>query len=157
MKSWTFASRDEEETARLGAALAGCLPRRALVTLDGTLGAGKTRLVRGLAVAAGIDSRAVVSPTFTLVNEYVGPTPIFHFDAYRMRDEQEFLDLGFEEYLERDGWCLVEWSDRVTGCLPDERLEVRIAVSGSDSREVLFVAHGEECVRVIERLEESLK
>lgn len=150
MKTWTFESRSESQTAALGATLADCLPKRALVTLDGTLGAGKTRFVQGLAIAAGVDPRAVVSPTFTLIQEYTGRVPIYHFDAYRIGSDQEFLDLGFEEYLGVDGWCLIEWAERVERCLPDERLEIRIAVTSDESRTFVVSSRGADYESVID-------
>ena len=152
MKTWMFESTSETQTAALGAALARLLPARAVVTLDGTLGAGKTRFVQGLAIAAGVDSRMVVSPTFTLVQEYDGREPIYHFDAYRVHSDGEFLDLGFDEYTSADGWCLIEWSDRIAGCLPASRLEIRIEVTGEESRQFNFTAHGVEFEQLLDQL-----
>ena len=128
MTSLTYHSASEKETDRLGDWLARCLPEQAVVALIGVLGAGKTHLVRAVAAAAGIDSRDVVSPTFVLMQQYEGASPhdqtrrsIAHFDAYRLRDDDEFLQLGPEEYFDRPGWSFVEWADRVAACLPDER------------------------------------
>ena len=155
--SWTFTTENETQTAALGAALGRLLPARFVMTLDGDLGAGKTRFVQGLATAAGIDRRAVVSPTFALVNEYHGmladqPRLVYHFDAYRVQGEQEWLDLGWEDYLAAEAWCVVEWSDRVRGCLPGERLEVRIRAASETVRELQFIPHGDEAARIVERL-----
>ncbi len=98
---------------RLGAALAEVLPDGTTVALCGTLGAGKTRLVQAIAEAAGVDRRNVLSPTFVLIQEYHGRRTVYHIDAYRLRDADEFLALGPEEYFEGDGLVLVEWADRV--------------------------------------------
>jgi tRNA threonylcarbamoyladenosine biosynthesis protein TsaE len=136
----------------LGAALAEVLPDGAVVALCGTLGAGKTRLVQALAEASGIDRRHVVSPTFVLVQEYHGRRSIYHLDAYRLRDEAEFLDLGPEEYYDAGGLTVVEWADRVTGCLPPEHLEVQITVTGTQSRRFEVLAHGERYGDVVSRL-----
>src|ERR671932_649561 len=82
------------------------------------LGAGKTHLVRAVAEGLGLrDARAVTSPTFVLIQEYPARLPVYHFDAYRLAGEAEFADLGAEEYLSGGGVCLVEWADRVSGCL----------------------------------------
>ncbi len=157
MNVWTYESTSEDQTAALGAALAELLPERAVVTLDGTLGAGKTRFVQGLAAAAGVDRRLVVSPTFTLVQEYDGCTPIYHFDAYRIHGDDEFLDLGFEEYTSGAGWCLIEWSDRVARCLPAERLEIRIEVTGEETRQFTFTARGGELEAVLDGLSQRFR
>ena len=138
-----FDARDEADTARLGRALAEVLPPGTTVALCGTLGAGKTRLVQAVAAARGIDPRHVQSPTFVLIHEYRGPLPVFHLDAYRLRGESEFLDLGPEEYFDGPGLTLVEWADRVAGCLPPERIEVQIDVTGPTARRFHVRALGE--------------
>ncbi|HUY31841.1 MAG TPA: tRNA (adenosine(37)-N6)-threonylcarbamoyltransferase complex ATPase subunit type 1 TsaE [Pirellulales bacterium] len=147
-----FEARDEADTAALGAALAAALPRRAVVALNGTLGAGKTRLAQAIAAGLGIDPREVVSPTFVLVQEHHGRTDLFHFDAYRIRDEAEFWELGSEEYFAGPGVSLVEWAERVPGCLPVERLEITIHVTGTTSRRFVMVAGGDEFDDVVARL-----
>ena len=98
------------------------------------MGAGKTRLVQAIAVASGADRREVVSPTFVLMQHYEGRQQIDHIDAYRIRNEAEFLDLGPDDYFEGDGLVLVEWADRVASCLPPERVEIDIEVTGPESR-----------------------
>jgi len=98
-----FDAAGEGATEALGAALAKVLPPGTTVALLGTLGAGKTRLVQAVAVACGVDPREVVSPTFVLVHEYHGRRPICHIDAYRLRDEDEFAQLGPDEFFE-SGW-----------------------------------------------------
>ncbi|MDI9443930.1 MAG: tRNA (adenosine(37)-N6)-threonylcarbamoyltransferase complex ATPase subunit type 1 TsaE, partial [Planctomycetota bacterium] len=119
-----FLADCEADTARLGAWLADLLPQGSVVALVGTLGAGKTRLVQAIAEHCGIDRRDVVSPTFVLVHEYRGRRLLYHIDAYRLKDEDEFFELGPEEYFESEGITLIEWADRVEGCLPSERLLV---------------------------------
>jgi len=140
---------DESATARLGAALAAALPAGSVVALIGTLGAGKTRLVQGIATALGVDPADVLSPTYVIVHEYRGERPIYHFDAYRLKDDDEFLELGPEEYFASDGITLIEWADRVQRCLPRERLEVRIEVTGATEREVALMWHGAKYDEVI--------
>jgi tRNA threonylcarbamoyladenosine biosynthesis protein TsaE len=157
MKRLVYEAAGEAETERLGRALAQLLFPGAVVALDGTLGAGKTRLVQALAVAAGADPRAVVSPTFVLVQEYRGKLPIYHFDAYRLRDEDEFQELGPEEYFAGSGWSLVEWANRVPRCLPAERLEIGIEVSGETARRFEIVGRGESYERLVDDLREVLQ
>src|SRR5271166_4119745 len=104
-------------TEALGRRLGAQLRSGMVVALIGPLGAGKTHLSRAIAEGLGLaDSRVVCSPTFVLLHEYVGRVPIYHFDAYRLRSEEEFNDLGAGEYLEGDGVCLIEWADRVAHC-----------------------------------------
>ncbi len=150
MNSFTFNASNESDTGRLGTALAEVLPDGTTVALCGTLGAGKTQLVRAIAAASGVDSREVVSPTFVLVQEYHGRRPVDHFDAYRLRDEDEFEQLGPDEYFEGDGITLVEWADRVEACLPAERIEIQIEVTGADSRQFEVIARGDRYGEVIE-------
>ncbi len=156
MEQWIFESADEAATARLGAALDRVLPDGSVVALCGTLGAGKTRLVQAIAEADGVDRRSVVSPTFVLVQEYCGRRPIFHFDAYRLRDEDEFLALGPEEYFESSGLTLIEWADRVAGELPSERLEIHIEVTGPQSRQFRMAAFGDRYADVLAGLKAEL-
>jgi tRNA threonylcarbamoyladenosine biosynthesis protein TsaE len=138
----TYLSPDEAATDRLGRALAATLPHGAVVALDGPLGAGKTRLIQAIAEAAGVDRRSVVSPTFVLVQEYYGQTPIYHIDAYRLSGVDEFLNLGGEEYLATDGWTFIEWAERIAGCLPDELLCIRIEPLSSGERRIELSASG---------------
>jgi tRNA threonylcarbamoyladenosine biosynthesis protein TsaE len=157
MTSFIYNAADERATAALGAALAGVLPDGTAVALCGTLGAGKTRLVQAIAEAAGVDRRGVLSPTFVLIQEYHGRRTIYHIDAYRLRDRREFESLGPEEYFDSDGLVLVEWADRVEGSLPRERVEIRIEVTGPESRRFEVVPIGQRYVGTIERLRQRLE
>ena len=156
--TWTFEADDESATERLGIALAKSLPRPAVIALNGTLGAGKTRLVQAIALGLGMDSSQVTSPTFVLLHEYPGETPIFHFDAYRLRSEDEFWQLGAEEYLSGDasGIVVIEWADRVAGCLPDERFEISIEVTGPTRRRFTITALGDRYGRAVKRLKQMV-
>jgi tRNA threonylcarbamoyladenosine biosynthesis protein TsaE len=118
----------------------------------GTLGAGKTRLVQAIAEACGVPPRQVVSPTFVLIQQYRGRRPVCHIDAYRLRDEDEFDQLGPDELFESDALVLVEWADRVTGSLPRERIEIRIEVTGPRSRRFEVRAVGPRYEPVIDEL-----
>lgn len=131
-------------TEAFGRRLADLLFPGAAVALIGPLGAGKTHLVRAIALGLGVaDTRVVTSPTFVLIQEYEGRMPVYHFDAYRLRGESDFSDLGVHEYFEGDGVCLVEWADRAAGVLPAERLSVELAVVGETARRATVVGMGE--------------
>lgn len=134
MTSFEFESLSEDCTIRLGRTLGDVLPLGTVVALTGTLGAGKTRLVRAIAAACGIDPLQVTSPTFVLVQEYHGHKSIYHVDAYRLRDEDEFESLGIVERFDEDCLVIVEWADRVRRSLPRELIEIEIAVTGQNSR-----------------------
>ena len=114
------------ETEALGARLAERLQPGDVIAFRGDLGAGKTALTRGIAAGLGISDR-VTSPTYTIVNEYPqGRLPLFHFDMYRLRDAEELFDLGWEDYLARNGVCAVEWSENVLEALEDP---ITVAIS----------------------------
>lgn len=157
MAQYTFQSENEADTARLGAALAKLLPNGSVVALLGTLGAGKTRLVQAVATGCGVNRRDVVSPTFVLIHEYAGDRPVYHIDAYRLKDDDEFLELGPEEYFESEGVTLIEWADRVEHCLPRERLEILIRVTGAHARELGITALGGKYLPTVEKLGPALK
>jgi tRNA threonylcarbamoyladenosine biosynthesis protein TsaE len=153
---FTYDAPDEAATAALGAALAEVLPDGTTVALCGTLGAGKTRLVQAIAAGAGIDRRQVVSPTFVLVQEYHGRRSIYHIDAYRLRDDDEFQELGPDEYFDSPGLTLVEWADRVEHSLPRQRIEIHIAVTGPQSRRFDIQVVGPHYADVPTRLADKL-
>ena len=112
-------SASPAETEAIGAALACRLMPGDVIAYRGALGAGKTAFTRGLARGLGI-SEPVTSPTYTIVNEYLdGMLPLFHFDMYRLSDSDELFDLGWEDYLARNGVCAVEWSENVADVLED--------------------------------------
>ncbi len=120
-----YLSHNVQETEGLGERLARRLHSGSVVAYWGDLGAGKTAFTRGLARGLGYTGR-VTSPTFTIVNEYEGPTPLFHFDMYRLGGTEELFDIGWEDYLARGGVCAVEWSERVAEALPEDAVSVTI-------------------------------
>jgi tRNA threonylcarbamoyladenosine biosynthesis protein TsaE len=136
--------RSLTETEALGRRLAAYVFPGAVVALVGALGAGKTHLVRAIAKGLDIPNPAVVnSPTFVLIQEYEARLPIYHFDAYRLASEAQFADLGVHEYFQGNGVCLVEWADKVPTCLPAERLEISITITGQQSRRLAIAGIGE--------------
>jgi tRNA threonylcarbamoyladenosine biosynthesis protein TsaE len=140
----TLLVKNLSETEAFGRRLGALLFPGAVVALLGQLGAGKTHLVRAVAEGLGIANPDVVSsPTFVLIQEYAARLPIYHFDAYRLISSRDFADLGVHEYFQGDGVCLVEWADKVRDVLPKEHLEVRMQVTGAESRQIELNAHGE--------------
>ena len=121
-----YISPGVEETEDMGRRLGAVLRPGAVVAYRGDLGAGKTAFTRGLAGGLGCAAR-VTSPTFTIVNEYDGPIPLFHFDMYRLGGPEELFDIGWDDYLDRGGVCAVEWSERVAEALPEGTVTVTVA------------------------------
>ena len=131
-----FESRSESDTEALGERLSHSLPEGgSVVAMFGELGAGKTAFVRGMARGLGITGH-VVSPTFTIVNEYPGKHELFHFDMYRLGGAEELFDIGWEDYLARGGVCAVEWSENVPGAFDGSEIRVTIEKTGDDTRTV---------------------
>jgi len=149
---YIFNAADETATTTLGHALADVLPPGTTVALCGTLGAGKTRLAQAIAEGLGIDRREVVSPTFMLIQEHRGQRTIYHIDAYRLRDDDEFQQLGPDEYFESDGLVLIEWADRVQRSLPRDYIEIQVTVTGVESRRFEIRAIGPQNEDVVRRL-----
>jgi len=126
-------TNSESETVNEGEKLGRTLKPGAVVALHGELGAGKTAFTRGIAIGLGIDAN-VSSPTFTIVNEYPGNPPLFHFDMYRLEDENELFDIGWDDYHDRGGVCVVEWSEKVPGAFHPGTVIVKIENLGNDMR-----------------------
>ena len=130
-----FITNSPEETEKVGEKLGKVLPAGAVIAYRGDLGAGKTAFTRGLARGLGY-AEPVTSPTYTIVNEYLGGRmPLFHFDMYRLGSSDELFDIGWEDYLERGGVCAVEWSENVEDALEDA-ICVTIHKTGETSRRI---------------------
>lgn len=126
-----------EETMALGAKIARELSDKAVLCFFGDLGAGKTTLIKGLiAEVAGVSTDEVQSPTFNYLTLYEGPHPVYHFDLYRLQGVQEFLVKGFEEYLDTQGICCIEWSERIAEILPPEAIHITISHLGQEQRRI---------------------
>ena len=138
-----FLTRSVAETRSLAKQLADKLEPGSVVALGGDLGMGKTAFTAGLADGLGITDR-VTSPTFTIVNEYEGGRlPLFHFDLYRLEHADELFDIGWEDYLFRNGVCAVEWSERAADLI--ERDVIRVDIRrGSNSDERIISIEGVE-------------
>ena len=154
MKSLILNVHSLAETEAFGRRLAAHLFPGAIVALIGTLGAGKTHLVRAIAQGLDIPNPAVVnSPTFVLIQEYDSRLPIYHFDAYRLKSEAEFADLGVHEYFAGDGVCLVEWADKVATVMPKERLEIRITITAEQERRFEVAGVGQRYETILDELD----
>ena len=130
-----YLTNAPEETEAIGAALAKILTPGTVLAYRGDLGAGKTAFTRGLARGLGY-AEPVTSPTYTIVNEYLGGRlPLFHFDMYRLGSSDDLWDIGWEDYLERGGICAVEWSENVEDAL-EGAICVTIEKLGEDSRRI---------------------
>jgi tRNA threonylcarbamoyladenosine biosynthesis protein TsaE len=156
ISSFIFTAANEQDTERLGRALADSLPEGTVVALCGPLGAGKTRLVQAFAEARGVAREFVTSPTFVLLQHYGQERPIHHFDVYRLADEDEFLQLGADEYFESNGITFIEWADRVAAALPDERIEIHITIEPHDARRFKLTGVGAKLSAVTRQIERSL-
>ena len=137
-----YLSHSPEETEHIGEMLGRRLRPGTVVAYRGGLGMGKTAFTRGLARGLGCAGR-VTSPTFPIVNEYDGATPLFHFDMYRLGSSDELFDIGWEDYLTRGGVCAVEWSERVNDAMPADTLWVDIARGTDESDRIITITGGE--------------
>ncbi len=150
--TWQIISHSPDETGRLGELIGARAEPGTILALIGNLGAGKTRLVQGIAAGLEVPPLGVNSPTFTLIQEYYGRLPVAHFDTYRLRSPDEFTELGSDEYFSGEWISLVEWADRVEALLPDDRLTVRIVHLGESDRELTLSAGGSISGRLLDTL-----
>ena len=131
----TFLTNSPAQTESIGAALGKLLPGGTVLAYRGDLGAGKTAFTRGLARGLGCTD-IVTSPTYTIVNEYLGGRlPLFHFDMYRLRSSDDLFDIGWDDYLDRGGVCAVEWSENVDDAMEDA-ITITIEKLGEDTRRI---------------------
>jgi tRNA threonylcarbamoyladenosine biosynthesis protein TsaE len=140
----SFITKNEAETEKVGEGFASGLPGGTVVAMYGDLGAGKTAFVRGMARGMGLDCR-VSSPTFTIVNEYLGARELIHFDMYRLRSSDELFDIGWEDYLARGAVCAVEWSENVEDAFFGDEITVRIEKLSENERKITISEAGEKC------------
>ena len=130
-----YITNSPEQTEKLGAALGKILTPGTVLAYRGDLGAGKTAFTRGLARGLGY-AEPVTSPTYTIVNEYLGGRlPLFHFDMYRLRSSDDLWDIGWDDYLDRGGVCAVEWSENVDDAM-ENAIYVTIHKTGENSRRI---------------------
>ena len=143
MTTVEFNSTSEADTDRLGAILAEELPPGSVIALDGTLGAGKTRLVQAIAAGFNVPRDQVLSPTFVLCHQYVGDLTLYHLDAYRIDSLDEFYELGVEEMIDAGGLVLIEWAAKVIDALPSNRFQIKASCEGETLRRFAITATGQ--------------
>jgi tRNA threonylcarbamoyladenosine biosynthesis protein TsaE len=148
----TIEVASEAETEQVARTLAQLAQPGTVIGLAGPLGAGKTRLVRALAEALGVDPGAIASPTFVLIHEYEGRVPVVHCDVYRLPGADEFEALGVDEYWNGGGVCLIEWADRVADRLPAGAWFLQIEPLGVESRRIVLALPRKDLLTRLEAL-----
>ncbi|MCX5864264.1 MAG: tRNA (adenosine(37)-N6)-threonylcarbamoyltransferase complex ATPase subunit type 1 TsaE [Deltaproteobacteria bacterium] len=140
----TISLPDLRATIALGRYLGETARPGEVITLAGTLGAGKTTLTQAIGQGLQVpESCYITSPTFSLLHEYPGRLPLYHLDLYRLSDETEIEDLGLLEYLYGTGLSVIEWPDRLGSLMPEDRLHIELSLLGETERLVEITAHGE--------------
>jgi tRNA threonylcarbamoyladenosine biosynthesis protein TsaE len=128
-------STSPEETQALGKNLACHLNPGSVIALRGGLGAGKTCLVKGIALGLGITEN-ITSPTYTIICEYPGPIPLYHIDAYRLNSDDDFDNTGAGDYIGGEGIVVIEWSERIPCSIPSDAITVTIEITGPNERKI---------------------
>ncbi len=134
----TLTADSEAKTDTIAKAFVRHIPGNATIALTGTLGAGKTRFVQGVAVALGATPEQITSPTFVICNQYAVDKHIFHLDAYRIKTDDEFFELGVDEMFLSDGYVFIEWAEKFISMLPRERLSISIDIVSENTRRFHF-------------------
>lgn len=135
----TITLKGTEKTEDFGKEFAESLEKDSVIALMGPLGAGKTTLSKAIAKGLGV-TETITSPTFTIVQEYEsGRLPLYHFDVYRVHDEEELFEMGFEEYLHKGGVCLIEWADLIEDMLPSKTIRIYIDYGEKENERVLTI------------------
>lgn len=148
--TFQWCSQSREETLKLGQVLGEVLEAGSIIALIGDLGTGKTTFTKGVVQGlGGSNDDEVTSPSFVLVNQYEGRLPVYHLDLYRLEDERELNDLGWEDFTFSAGVTLIEWAEKIIPFLPPEYLEVNFQWLDQNTRELTFVGHGEQGGKII--------
>ncbi|MFY9213469.1 MAG: tRNA (adenosine(37)-N6)-threonylcarbamoyltransferase complex ATPase subunit type 1 TsaE [Tissierellaceae bacterium] len=142
-----------KETEDFGIKLGRLLEPGDIVCLNGELGAGKTTMTKSIGIGLGVEEY-ITSPTFTLINQYRGRMPVYHFDVYRLENVEELYDLGFDEYFFGNGVCIIEWAEKIEKMLPEDRLVIDIKNGKNiDERTLHISGHGPRYEELIKELE----
>lgn len=145
-------SDSREQTLEVGRLIGAILERGDIVALIGELGSGKTCLTQGMAKGMGVSENVpVVSPTFTLINEYPGKIPLFHLDVYRLSGPRDLEDMGYEEVFYGGGIIVIEWAEKIQDILPAKTLFVRMRYIDENTREMILEGPGDK-IRKLEKL-----
>lgn len=148
MDEYKVVTHNENETIALAQNIESEKFPNMVICLNGDLGSGKTLFTKGFAQAMGIDD--ITSPTFTIIKEYQGELMLYHMDVYRLEESNE--NIGIEEYFDRGGVTIIEWSDMIKDILPSERLDISFKITGENSRALLFTPYGEKYKDICERI-----
>lgn len=144
-----------EETKEFGIKLGEILAGGDIVCLNGDLGAGKTTLTKSIGLGLGVTDY-ITSPTFTLINEYRGRLPVYHFDVYRLENVDELYDLGFDEYFYGKGVSIIEWAEKIEKLLPKERIVLNIEKGiDIDERRINITGYGNRYIEILKELEKN--
>lgn len=147
--------KDSRATEQLGELLGGLVEEGDVICLTGDLGAGKTLLSQGVAVALGVAAEEVTSPTFTIMNIYAGTElEIHHFDLYRLNSPEELEDIGFDEYCGNEGVTLIEWAELFPENLPEDYLQITL-LHEAEGRKAIFEAKGERSCLLLQEVEKA--
>jgi tRNA threonylcarbamoyladenosine biosynthesis protein TsaE len=147
-------SKNAEQTNKLGERLGKLLQQGDIICLTGDLGAGKTAFAKGIGEGLEV-AEHITSPTYTIINEYNGRIPLYHFDVYRLEGVEEMYELGYEEYFFGDGAVVVEWADIVKDIIPNERLWITmLRGKEEDTREIIIEATGDRYKTIVKELEQ---
>ena len=138
---YKFTSHNEYETLELAQNFESEKFPNMVICLNGELGSGKTMFVKGIANALGI-TESITSPTFTIVKEYDGELPLYHFDVYRLDGNTD--GVGIEDYFNKNGVVIIEWADTIKNILPEERLDIKFKVVGENKRVLVITPHGNQ-------------
>ena len=134
-----FMVNHSEELAKVAREAVESFGKNRIFLFYGSMGAGKTTFIKALCEALGVTD-TTSSPTFSIVNEYDSPQrPVYHFDFYRLRDEQEAFDMGYEEYLYSGHYCFIEWPEKIPNLLPPDAKVVKIDILSPESRKITFL------------------
>lgn len=148
MEEYKIAIRDEEDLIELAQNIESEKFENMVICLNGDLGSGKTVFAKAFAHSMGIDE--ISSPTFSIIKEYDGEMPLYHMDVYRVENNVE--NLGISEYFEKNGVTIIEWADMIKEYLPEERLDIKIKVTGENTRLVILIPHGERYSSICEAI-----
>jgi tRNA threonylcarbamoyladenosine biosynthesis protein TsaE len=151
-----FQTKSASETIRFGKHIGSLLLPGDTVALVGELGAGKTQFIKGLAAGVGVGkSTYISSPSFTLINEYVGKVRFYHIDLFRLKSEKEAEDLGLEEYFQGGGIAAIEWADKISSLLPEEILWITIRYIGKNTRSFEITGKGKRYLNLVDEIQSS--
>ena len=147
----TIITKSSEETKNLGEELSKFTKPGDLLAFYGELGAGKTCFIQGISRGLKVKDY-VTSPSFTIINEYQGKIPIYHFDLFRLDNAEEIIELGYNEYFYGEGLTVIEWAGKIEQLLPKEHLKIKIKFKDRYQRKISFISQGDRFKKFLEEL-----